>query len=238
MASAILLKRKVILHVDYDIKHEMRLYQLSKKTKRKKEKKTSKSVTTVVDQVPATGDGNTITDDANVVAPITLIGTPGDGVLRLDAYPIINDLVKKYMVAKTKCDFDTLKTLVNDTSMINEADIRAKAEYIEDCQNIACYTLNGPTEDSFIVYVYEDLKILNVNTLAPGMTRLYIKLDESHNPYIYLGAIDDDTQKFIEKTAEDKAVTEVIATCNKKLEEALTKGVKERTAIANGTAAN
>uniref|UniRef100_UPI002896DC17 hypothetical protein n=1 Tax=Anaerosporobacter sp. TaxID=1872529 RepID=UPI002896DC17 len=69
----------------------------------------------------------------------------------------------------------------------------------------------------------EDLKILNVNTLAPGMTRLYIKLDESGNPYIYLGAIDDETQKFIQETSTQQAVIDIINTVNTKLDEAVTK---------------
>ena len=127
------------------------------------------------------------------------------------------------MSAKVACDYETIRTLVNDSSVIDEDDLRAKSEYIEDYRNIVCYTLNGLTEDSFIVYVYEDLKILNVNTLAPGMTRLYIKLDESGDPYIYLGAIDDETQKFIQETSTHQAVIDIINTVNTKLDEAVTK---------------
>lgn len=156
-------------------------------------------------------------------AKVELVGQPGDGELRMDVYPAINELVKKYMSAKVACDYETIRTLVSDSSIIDEDDLRAKSEYIEDYRNIVCYTLNGPTEDSFVVYVYEDLKILNVNTLAPGMTRLYIKLDESGNPYIYLGAIDDETQKFIEETSSNQAVIDIINTVNTKLDEAVTK---------------
>ena len=167
------------------------------------------------------------TDEEAVAADETkiveLVGKPGDGELRMDVYPAINELVKKYMSAKVACDYETLRTLVNDSSVIDEDDLRAKSEYVEDYRNIVCYTLNGLTEDSFIVYVYEDLKILNVNTLAPGMTRLYIKLDESGNPYIYLGAIDDETQKFIQETSTHQAVIDIINTVNTKLDEAVTK---------------
>lgn len=160
---------------------------------------------------------------ADEIKKVELVGKPGDGELRMDVYPAINELVKKYMSAKVACDYETLRTLVNDSSVIDEDDLRAKSEYIEDYRNIVCYTLNGLTEDSFIVYVYEDLKILNVNTLAPGMTRLYIKLDESGNPYIYLGAIDDETQKFIQETSTQQAVIDIINTVNTKLDEAVTK---------------
>jgi hypothetical protein len=187
------------------------------KPKDKNEGKDNEVVTTASDE---TEDKTTEVEDT---AKIQLIGQPGDGVLRMDAYPAINELVKKYMSAKVACDYDTLRTLVSDSSVLDEDDLRAKSEYIEDYKNIVCYTLNGPTEDSFIVYVYEDLKILNVNTLAPGMTRLYIKLDESGNPYVYLGAIDDETQKFIEKTSSDEDVVNIINTVNTKLDEAITK---------------
>lgn len=170
---------------------------------------------------------DTGTDEEAIAADETkkveLVGKPGDGELRMDVYPAINELVKKYMSAKVACDYETIRTLVNDSSVIDEDDLRAKSEYIEDYRNIVCYTLNGLTEDSFIVYVYEDLKILNVNTLAPGMTRLYIKLDESGDPYIYLGAIDDETQKFIQETSTHQAVIDIINTVNTKLDEAVTK---------------
>lgn len=172
-------------------------------------------------------DGSDDTEGESVgvdeIAKVELVGQPADGELRMDVYPAINELVKKYMSAKAACDYEAIRTLVSDSSVIDEDDLRAKSEYIEDYKNIACYTLNGPTEDSFVVYVYEDLKILNVNTLAPGMTRLYIKLDESGNPYIYLGAIDDETQKFIEETSSNQAVIDIINTVNTKLDEAVTK---------------
>ncbi|SHM51228.1 hypothetical protein SAMN02746066_02215 [Anaerosporobacter mobilis DSM 15930] len=175
--------------------------------------------------VAALADAGTDEEDiaADETKIVELVGKPGDGELRMDVYPAINELVKKYMSAKVACDYETLRTLVNDSSVIDEDDLRAKSEYVEDYRNIVCYTLNGLTEDSFIVYVYEDLKILNVNTLAPGMTRLYIKLDESGNPYIYLGAIDDETQKFIQETSTHQAVIDIINTVNTKLDEAVTK---------------
>lgn len=185
-----------------------------------KDKSKDKDAAVVTSIDDGTEDMTTEVEDT---AKIVLVGEPGDGELRMDVYPAINELVKKYMSAKVACDYETLRTLVNDTSVIDEDDLRAKSEYIEDYRNIVCYTLNGPTEDTFIVYAYEDLKILNVNTLAPGMTRLYIKLDESGNPYIYLGAIDDDTQKFIEETTKNQAVIDIISSVNKKLEEAETK---------------
>lgn len=172
------------------------------------------------DDSDATDDETTGGDE---IQKVELVGQPADGELRMDIYPAINDLVKKYMSAKAACDFETIRTLVNDSSVIDEDDLRAKSEYIEDYRNIACYTLNGPSEDTFVVYVYEDIKILNVNTLAPGMTRLYIKLDESGNPYIYLGAIDDETQKFIQETSTNEAVLDVINTVNTRLDEAVTK---------------
>ncbi|WP_310604599.1 hypothetical protein [Anaerosporobacter sp.] len=180
--------------------------------------------------------------EEGTTAKIELVGEPNDGELRMDIYPAINDLIKKYMTAKAACDYETIRTLVGDTSVIDEDDLRAKSEYIEEYRNLACYTLNGPTKDSFVVYVYEDLKILNIETLAPGMTRLYIKLDESGNPYIYLGAVDDETQKFIQETSNNQAVIDIITAVNTKLEEVSTrdeelkKFIDERTGAASNSA--
>lgn len=186
-----------------------------------KDNRVEPAVASLADE--ATNDTDDESTGVEESTKVELVGQAGDGELRVDVYPAINDLVKKYMSAKAACDYETIRTLVNDTSVIDEDDLRAKSEYIEDYRNIVCYTLNGPTEDSFVVYVYEDIKILNVNTLAPGMTRLYIKLDESGNPYIYLGAIDDETQKFIQETSSNQAVIDIINTVNTKLDEAVTK---------------
>lgn len=205
-------------------------------TKSKKDSKEQPAVASVdSEQETTTDDAESTTTDAT--NKLTVVGKPGDGELRMDVYPQINELVKKYMSAKVTCDYDTIRTLVSDASVIDEADLKAKSEYIEDYKNIACYTLNGPTEDTFVVYVYEDLKILNVNTLAPGMTRLYIKLDENGNPYIYLGAIDDETQKFIEETAKNEAVVALINTVNTKLDEAVTSDAALKKFIEDRSAA-
>lgn len=52
MASAILLKRKVILHIDFDNKHVMQLYQLSKKMKEASMKVVRKKMENIGCQLP------------------------------------------------------------------------------------------------------------------------------------------------------------------------------------------
>jgi hypothetical protein len=195
-----------------------------------KDKETKQAAAITTEQADAdASDSSSDAEGENAKIGIEMVGTPGDGVLRTDAYPEINALIQNYMNAKKSCDMETLASLVNDTSVINEEDLKEKAEYIEDYKNIVCYTLNGPSEGTFLVYVYDELKIMDVNTLAPNMTRLYVCTDGTGKPYIYYGTVDDETQQFIDEADKMEDIVSLVNTVNSKLTEALTndKDLKE-----------
>jgi hypothetical protein len=134
-----------------------------------------------------------------------------------NAYPAVNELVEQYMKATLKADLDTLDKVMTDTSSINVEDLQKQSEYIEDYKNISCYTKPGPVEGSYIVYVYSELKILDIDTLAPGLTRLYICTAEDGNLYIFSSEYDNETKEYIEATEKDEKVIALINTVNQKL---------------------
>ena len=47
--------------------------------------------------------------------------------------------------------------------------LKEEAVYVQDYQDVTCYTRKGLTEDSFVVYVTYDVKFNRVDTLAPGI---------------------------------------------------------------------
>jgi hypothetical protein len=141
--------------------------------------------------------------------------------LEKNAYKDINALIKKYLNAKLKGNIDTFKPLVNDTSYINLTDIERKTKYIEAYKNVACYTKKGPEEGSYVVYAYHEVKFTSIDTLAPAMNEFYIKSDKNGDPYIYLGEIDNNTEKYLDAVRNSDDVMDLIYTVNDKLQQAV-----------------
>lgn len=150
-------------------------------------------------------------------------GLVDDGTLQENAYPQINELVKKYLDARLACDMDIITKVVSNTHHITEEALQKESEYIESYDNLICYTIKAPDQESYVVYVYEEIKILGIDTLAPGMTRLYVRMNETGEPIVYFGQVEDSMLDFINDTSNTIEVIELIDRVNKRLEEAMTK---------------
>lgn len=141
--------------------------------------------------------------------------------LKKDANKKVNKLIKNYLNAKLKDDIDAFKPLVNDTSLLNAADIKRQTKYIEDYDNITCYSQNGPEEGSLIVYAYHEVKFKGIDTPAPAMNEFYVKTNENGEPYIYLGVIDSETDEYFGEVRDSEEVAELIYDVNDKLQHAV-----------------
>ncbi len=148
--------------------------------------------------------------------------------LEKDAHKDINKLIKSYLNAKLGKKIDKFKPLVNDVDSIDLADIGRKTKYIEAYKNVSCYTKKGPEEGSYIVYAYHEVKFTSIDTLAPAMNEFYVKADEDGNPYIYLGEIDKDTEKYLDEVRDSEEVMNLIYDVNDKLQQS----VKDDSALA------
>lgn len=84
----------------------------------------------------------------------------------------IDELVNKYYTAISSCDIESLQECVDDIGDITAESLEAMAQYIEAYENIECYVKPGLDDNSYIIYVYYENKILNIDTLAPGAATL------------------------------------------------------------------
>lgn len=141
--------------------------------------------------------------------------------LQKDANKKVNKLIKTYLKAKLKDDVEAFKPLVNDTSLLNTADIKRQTKYIENYDNITCYSQDGPEEGSFIVYAYHEVKFKSIDTSAPAMNEFYVKTNENGEPYIYLGVIDSETDKYFGEVRNSDEVMDLIFDVNDKLQQAV-----------------
>ena len=107
------------------------------------------------------------------------------GTLEKDMNQAIGTLVSAYFDAVQNCDVEALSALVDSTDSISTEQLQAEREFVEGYQNISCYTLNGPTEGTYVVYVSYDMKFLNVETPAPCLIRLYVCTNAEGGLYIF-----------------------------------------------------
>lgn len=114
----------------------------------------------------------------------------------------INELIKAYFKAKEDVNMDAMSELVSDITQINEKKLRDKAAYEEAYENIVCHIIANEEQNAYRVYVQYDVKIANINTLAPSLSALYVKLASDDKYLVYLSALDQEEDDFI--NAADK----------------------------------
>lgn len=139
------------------------------------------------------------------------------------SYDFIDKLVNTYYTALANNDVDSLSKIVNSMDSIPLEQLERESQYIESYNNIECYVKEGLLDNTYIVLVYYEIKFLNVETLAPGSTCLYVEVDESNNPYIYTQALSDDVKAYRDLMLNDDFVKTLYSTTERKLEEAMSK---------------
>lgn len=140
---------------------------------------------------------------------LTLIPTGGsntnnaeDADLSLNENQEINQLVKNYFEAKKTVDIEAMAQYVSDQNRIDKEKFNKMAEYVEGYQNINCYVIESEDTNAFRVYAKYDMKLKNIDTLAPCLSALYITATSDDKYVIYLSALDEAQEEFI--TSADK----------------------------------
>lgn len=127
----------------------------------------------------------------------------------------LNGLITTYFTARAACDVDTLKKLVIPSESISEWRLQKEATYIEKYCGIQCYTLPGPVKNTWIVYVTEKVKLKGIETLAPGMVRLYVCKSSDGQLYIQFTKQKKEIQKKIDASEKEKSVRRLIQKVNR-----------------------
>lgn len=141
--------------------------------------------------------------------------------LEKNASKEVNAVVTKYLEASVKADVDTLKTVLSQSEKITKEELQRRYEYIEGVSNIDCYTLPGLDENSYITYVYYESKIVNIETMAPGLIYLYVTKDANGKMVIMVNELDSAIKEQMELALKREDVQELIQTVNSNLQQAL-----------------
>lgn len=121
----------------------------------------------------------------------------------------INTLVTSYFQAKRDVDMEAMEPLVSDINQVDQEKLITQAEYVEDYQNIVCYTLTNKDNGALRVYVRYDMKLKNINTLAPCLSGLYVTMGSDGKNLIYLSALDENEEDFILAADKNTHVAEL-----------------------------
>ncbi len=144
--------------------------------------------------------------------------------IETEGYPKITELMKSYYEAKLKCDVDKLKSLLNDTSNVSsKKQLKKDVKFIEEYKNIKCYVKKGYKEGTYIVFVYNEVKFINIKTPAPAADQFYVITDSKGNLKIYSEEFDELTKEYYNNRLQDLDVIEIIDFTNQKGEEAKAK---------------
>ncbi len=118
--------------------------------------------------------------------------------LEKDAIPEINELVHTYYQAMVEGDTDTMSGLMyklDDTEIL-----RAKetSKYLESYPTVEVYTKAGPKENTYMVYVYTEVKFRDYDKAIPGLKTYYVCQNEDGEYYFNEdGEEDEDILNYI-----------------------------------------
>lgn len=131
-----------------------------------------------------------------------------------NAYPAVNELVAKYLTAKQEGDIDTVRQVRNFVSASEEIKIQVLSQYIDSYQNINCYTKIGPYENSYVVYVYCELKLKDYDVLSPYLITLLVCSNDDGSMYIYSGDFDTNVASYIYEISSQDDVKDLFSRVN------------------------
>lgn len=146
--------------------------------------------------------------------------TENDYTLTISKDEQIKNLVQSYFKASVDKDMEALSEAVTNIDYVNENQLKVKYEYVEDVKNIECHIMDGPEEGTYLVYAYSELKIRDIDTLAPGLSRFYVVTGEDGRLKIFFGA-DTKIENFIAEADASPEVQKLAKKVQLSLEEAV-----------------
>lgn len=103
---------------------------------------------------------------------------------QVDAYEDVNNLIAQYYTAYAAGDVTTLAGIATPISANEQSYIVMFSQFVDEYQNITCYTKSGLDADSYLVSVEMEIKFTGVDTPAPGLDFFYVRATENGALYI------------------------------------------------------
>jgi len=144
------------------------------------------------------------------------IPVPESVKLEQNAYEDINSFFNEYYDAVAEGDTDKMAEMGNTLDEEDKAKIQVKAGYTEDYENMSCYTKPGPESNSYIVFVYYEIKYKNIDSLAPGLSTFYLCTNADGSYYLKdIGSLPQNMKDYITEIANQSDVQNLLAEVDK-----------------------
>lgn len=144
--------------------------------------------------------------------------------LQKDVNPQVNELISTYFQAKVDQDAQALYKVFgkeeDDRLEERKQQLKDEAVYIEDYQDITCYTKAGMADDSYVVYVTYDVKFRRVDTLAPGLMWCYV-VKNDNGDYIIRENVVGDEADYVAEQNRTEDVRLLSTQVNERLKQAI-----------------
>lgn len=92
---------------------------------------------------------------------------------------------------------------------------------IESYNNLVCHLAKGPQENSYIVFAYWEVKLVNTLTLAPGIETFYVRKSTPQGEYAINSPVPADAAVYINALQENEQVRKLFEETEKKYQEAV-----------------
>ena len=144
-----------------------------------------------------------------------------------DALFEINKLMEWFFQAKLDCDVETLQQIVSPNDGYS-AERLYEERYgkdesglleIESYQVKACYSKNGLTNGTYLVWVLVDVKYVHAAVAAPALYRMYVCSGE--NGYFIDNDISKEEAAYRDEVSAAADVQELVAEVNRRFQEAV-----------------
>lgn len=118
-------------------------------------------------------------------------------------------LVATYYNAYATGDVDAIKGITNFLDETDAIKIPLMSEYVESYPEITIYTKPGPSEKSYLAYVYFKMTVVGFEEGISGMESFYVCTDENGKLYMNTGEVSAEEVEYIRAAMLQDDVTEL-----------------------------
>lgn len=134
-------------------------------------------------------------------------------------------LMEAYFKARRTCDADGLSDVYGGSASpeeLREEGLRMEEEvkYYQSYSDLSCYRVNGPTEDSLVVYTRFNIKFRQSDTMAPSLFACLVKRGEDGS-YHMMAGISPEEGAYMAEVNESEDVQSMAGEVNTELRAAL-----------------
>ena len=137
----------------------------------------------------------------------------------------IRSLMEAYFKARRTCDINGLAEVYGDSASpeeLREEGLRMEEEvkYYQSYNDIACYSVNGPEENTLVVYTRFQIKFRQSDTMAPSLFACFVKRGADGSWHM-MAEVTPEEGAYMDKVNESEAVQSMAEEVNVGLRTAL-----------------